>query len=206
MRTTGDEQLNLELIQRLCCEHLIESGYDTLPITPFKSLNYYGNIEYRTVMYLSVLMKIDRDRLADYLGPGTLIYRPEIDRYWIIINDDKCTDNRQIAYMFSLAYAYIELHMVQPDEFIDLNDDTKAVYCFANYYMAPDIILEECNMINGIGLAHYTLLPFRHILRKEKELKHKKNGAIKRIFTVLERMLLQNFAEFISQTKEKIFK
>lgn len=194
---TGDEQFDLELIQMLACELLIESDCNSLPISPYDSIDYYGNIFFREFAYLSVILKIDRATLAGCFGIGLIYYEPDKDRYWLLVNGDKCTGKRELAYFFSIAFAYIELHMVPPEEFIELTEDMKTVHSFANYYLAPDVIFEECVLTDEINLMHYSLLPFRQVLRKEQELKRKKRHRVKKVNTILERLLLKKFRKFV---------
>lgn len=200
---TGDPELDLKLIERLACELLLESECDSLPISPNLTLPHYGNIQILTYWHLSYEHGIDYTTLVGCFGEhGTVYYNSGMDKYWIYVNNAPGIDQRQLAYTLSLAFACIELHLIIPNDFTDLDDDNISVYNFTNYYLAPDVLLDACSYDDIASVMDHSYLPFRRAIRKVQKIQKRSHSPGKYPITILGKLLLKKFRNYINRIKK----
>lgn len=122
------------------------------------------------------------------------------DKHYVLMFNLDASRPRQKWAIYQLLY-YIKAGIADehPKEYIR-NELMPEAEIFASHFACPDIVLESCNIKQTETIMKYCDIPFDAAHRKYKYLK---NGHKKFTFNSLEKMVENNFKQFIDSFPDK---
>lgn len=188
-------ELSDDLIRLSAYDLLVRLDVHSFPVDPLPLFDIEPSIHYNSAQNLAIYNSIPVDDMLDPDSAG-ILYRVRNGDDYIYINDDY--DCPQKLWNIALAIGALELDAIPYQSYVDIPLDNSSVTSFAYYLLAPDVVLDACNLHSQHKILQYCRLPFAESVRKARKIKFR----LRRKKSIgAEKTILTNFEDYIEKIK-----
>lgn len=188
------------LLRLAAYDVLTRYNAEELPIDPLLQLQLDNNVKIYSQQFLAEYWGDDINEYLKNYQHGFLTYSEELEKHIIFYNEDDTPEVKR--WLLAVAISEIFIGTKVDEMIMALSDNYTYLEEFTYFYLAPDVILESCDITSMEEILIHCKIPFSKAHYKAKRLQKKKViNNVQR--DSLESIMLKNFSRFILKINKR---